>query len=380
MKKYFIAASLLLGGLFFTACDSDRDDNPTLQKPTTFVLNTPAYASGVYDLEHSTTLELTCSQPDYGYTASVTYAVDVALTENFEEFETLPSTYTSAKMNVMAEELAVAATTLKLKEGVEEDAFPLETALYIRLKASLGKDQYGNVLGEIQSNVVELPHVRLHFALPPVTLPETLYINGKGNNWQWENSLAFVPVHSAPGTWWRVVYLLEEFKFNSDTSWNGQEKGYGQCTIQDNAGAGISGDAEGANIKVANSGWYLVIIKGVVEGRNINYTVDIKEPNVYLIGPATGGKWDECMPDWKFQVPSTADGEFVSPAFAAAADAKDGVRIHVKIPETDWWKSEFMVFDGKIKYRGTGNDQDRITAGAGQKVYLNFSNDTGKIE
>ena len=123
-----------------------------------------------------------------------------------------------------------------------------------------------------------------------------------------------------------------------------------------------------------------MIIKGVVEGRNINYTLDINEPNVYLIGPVTGGMWDECMTDWKFQVPSTADGEFVSPAFAAAADATDGVRIYVKIPEADWWKSEFMVFDGKIKYRGTGNDQDRITAGAGQKVYLNFSNDTGKIE
>ena len=78
MKKYFIAASLLLGGLLFTACESDRDDNPILQEPTTFVLNTPAFVNGVYDLEHSATLELTCSQPDYGYTAPVSYAVDVA--------------------------------------------------------------------------------------------------------------------------------------------------------------------------------------------------------------------------------------------------------------------------------------------------------------
>ena len=379
MKKYFIAASLLLGGLLFTACESDRDDNPILQESTTFVLNTPALVNGVYDLEHSTTLELTCSQPDYGYTAPVSYAVDVALAESFETFETLPSTYTSAKMNVMVDELAIAATTLKVNAGVQEDAFPLETALYIRLKASLGKNQYGDEIGAIYSNVIELPHVRLHFALPPVTLPETLYINGEGNGWDWSKSLAFVPVHSAPGTWWRIVYLKESFKFNSVQDWDGQQVGYGDCVINDNAGAGIS-EGDNGNINVAKAGWYQVIIKGVVEGRNINYTLDINEPNVYLIGPVTGGKWDECMTDWKFQIPSTADGEFVSPAFAAAADAKDGVRIHVKIPETDWWKSEFMVFDGKIKYRGTGGDQDRVTAGAGQKVYLNFSNDTGKIE
>lgn len=34
MKKINIIASLLLGGLLFTACDSDRDDNPTLVMPS----------------------------------------------------------------------------------------------------------------------------------------------------------------------------------------------------------------------------------------------------------------------------------------------------------------------------------------------------------
>lgn len=36
MKKINILASLLLGGLLFSACDSDRDDNPTLVMPTGF--------------------------------------------------------------------------------------------------------------------------------------------------------------------------------------------------------------------------------------------------------------------------------------------------------------------------------------------------------
>lgn len=84
------------------------------------------------------------------------------------------------------------------------------------------------------------------------------------------------------------------------------------------------------------------------------------------------------MADWKFEVPATADDYFVSPAFAQ--DAPEGPRAYVKIDGYDWWKSEFMVFDNKLTYRGAGGDLDRIVTKAGQKMYLNFTNDTGKIE
>jgi len=39
-----------------------------------------------------------------------------------------------------------------------------------------------------------------------------------------------------------------------------------------------------------------------------------------------------------------------------------------------------MVFNKKIVYRGTGGDQERVVVSAGQKLYLNFSNDTGDIK
>jgi hypothetical protein len=39
-----------------------------------------------------------------------------------------------------------------------------------------------------------------------------------------------------------------------------------------------------------------------------------------------------------------------------------------------------MVFDKKIVYRGMGGDQDRIEAKAGQKLYLNFTKETGDIK
>ena len=78
MKHRNKIAVMLLAGLsfVFASCDDDRNSNPTLQNPTKFVLNTPAYAeSAVYDLENSSSVELTCSQPDYGFTAATVYSV-----------------------------------------------------------------------------------------------------------------------------------------------------------------------------------------------------------------------------------------------------------------------------------------------------------------
>ena len=54
--------------------------------------------------------------------------------------------------------------------------------------------------------------------------------------------------------------------------------------------------------------------------------------------------------------------------------------MYFKIPGFDWWKSEFMVFDDVIVYRGTGDDQDRVAGSVGQSLYLNFSKDTGEIK
>jgi hypothetical protein len=63
--KSFLIIGLGLG--IFTACDDDRDSNPTLISPTEFVLNTPAISGTVIDLANSSSIEISCSQPDYGF-------------------------------------------------------------------------------------------------------------------------------------------------------------------------------------------------------------------------------------------------------------------------------------------------------------------------
>ena len=385
MRKLYISAALLLGALAFSACE-DQDTTPVLQEPTTFKLNTPAYVNGTYDLAHSTTIELTCSQPDYGFTAATSYAVEVSLTGNFDgkESTVLGTTYSTARMNVDVNEFASALTALAMAgdDTLTEEDFPLTTEVHVRLIASLtasGK-------GEIASNAVILPNVLLHFALPAVNLPEKLYLVGQCNGWDWANAYDFVPAYdnatnTEKKTYWRLAYLPAEggLKLNYAKAWDGNEVGFAGVTCKDNASAGVKASDDG-NIVVTNGGWYLVVVDLTLDGRNIVYNVQFNAPNVYLMGTnAPVNDWSVADANL-FTVPKDADGSFVSPAFAYDTDGDGGVRACVSITGHDWWKTEFMVFDGELKYRATGGDQERVNGKKGQVLKINFTKGTGSIE
>lgn len=378
MKKIAILTFAFAGLLSFSACESDRDSNPTLQDPTSFVLNTPAYVNSVYDLTNSKSVELTCSQPDFGYTAPTIYSVEVSLTPDFAEFVKLDTKYTTAKMAVDASEMALAVTDMEVAQGKVEADFPITTSLYVRVIAELASAT--ETIASITSNTINLRSVRTEFALPPVVLPTKLYLVGEFCGWDWGKSPEMIACHDGTtGTFWSMVYLpAGGLKFNTATAWDGNEIGYAGCEVVDNNEAGLSDD--GGNISIAKAGWYLVVIRSAVNGRSIDYTVEFNEPAVWLIGGVLkdGGDWTETADGWKFTVPEVADADFVSPAFAA--DAAEGPRAYVKVTGFDWWKSEFMVFDGKLEYRAAGGDLDRVSTKAGQKMYINFTKGTGKIE
>lgn len=394
MTKILKSALLLICAVcFFTACSDDNDENPVVKSPTTFHLNTPALAAnGIYDLTHSKSIELTCSQPDYGYPAVTRYTVEVATSADMSDARALSGSYTTAKIEVDAAELASTLTDLYLAKGISEHQFPLTAPVYIRVKAVQTTADNKEIEGTaITSNTIELSKVYFAFSLPPVTVPEKLYLVGSFNKWSWDNALEMIPVNGSPNIFWHLVYLDGEgnsagVKFNSDKAWNDKEAGFEKITINpasDNAADIIN--AKG-NIGSSKPGWYLMIVECTVVGRDIKYNVTFNKPNVYLQGVCTAaGGWD-LIPDNLFSVPTTADGEFVSPAIGNAVSggpsgSDPGVRICVKIPNTDWWKSEFIVYDKKIAYRGNGGDQTPRVAGAvGQKVYLNFTKETGEIK
>ena len=387
MKKLYILASMLIAAASFSSCV--EKEIVVLQEPTKFVLNEPAYKNNLYDLENSTSLELTCSQPDYGFTAAVKYTAEVSLTGTFTsaydakenpagDYYVVGGSSTTAKMNIDAADLAAGLTMLS---GKDESEFPYVSEVYVRLRAALGESG----AGEVVSNVIILPNVRMHFALPAVKLPTKMLMNGGmfSTDWNWGSAKEMVPVHSNEGWFWAMVYCPNdgEFKFNKEAAWDGGEFGYAGAKVVDNASSGVADN--GGNFKIAKGGWYLFVVKTELDGRNYKYTVEIHAPKVYAIGnTAPTASWD--IDDQNlYSVPADADGAFVSPALARdfAGDDSDGwFRACIKLADTDWWKTEFVVLDGMIAYRGTGNDQTRVGGKKGQSMYLYFTSGKGEIK
>ncbi len=404
MKRFYIIASLLVGTLAFSACEQKLAE-PVFTEPTEFVLNNPVLMNESCDLAKSDFIELVCSQPDYGFTAATTYQVQVSLDGKFEnefdakkitgDYVTIDVDYTNTRINVSAEDLSIALTQLRsviltaenpdITEDEMKAKFPYETAAYIRVKAFLTESKKGEIL----SNTVTFATLNVPYSLPEVFVPKDFYIVGQYNGWDWGTAYSFVPVNGnatdgkgKEGAFWRIIYLPEGgFKVNAVKVWDGGEVGYVKedplYTYVDNASSGLKED--GGNMAVTKAGWYIVVVKMTVEGRDIKYTIEVNEPNVYLMGPVAP------VDDWKmveenlFTVPADADGNFVSPAFKADSVEDSGVRACVNVG-VDWWKSEFIVLNGEVAYRGTEGDQERVQGKTGQKLYLNFTKGTGEIK
>ena len=384
MKNIIKSALLVVMSLtLMTACSDDNDSNPSIQTPTVFKLNTPALENTPIDLANSSKIILTCSQPNYGYTASVQYTVQVATDENMSDAVDLSETSNSAKVEINANLLASTLTNIYVQKGKTEADFPMDVKAYFRLKANIVTSN-GNVVEgtEILSNVVSLNNIHLLFSLPAVNLPKNVYVTGSFCDWDWAKSFDMVQVYGTEDTFWRLVYIDDRgIKLNTKTEWNGSEVGYAGITVSGDCKDEII-DKDG-NIASNKPGWYLVIVTTSVVNREIHYDVQFNKPTIWLIGPAAGSTdYAQEAEGWSFEVPTTKDGDFVSPAFAGSVPGGDGdgVRMYVKIPGHDWWHSEFVVLSDKIEYRATGGDQARVAGSAGQKVYLNFSKGTGEIK
>lgn len=206
------------------------------------------------------------------------------------------------------------------------------------------------------------------------TLPEKMFIIGSPWSWDWANAPEMNLVHSHDGLFWGIYYLNAgaEVKFNNELSWSAGDN-FGAETA-DPKGFGEYA-AGGSNLKVENEGYYQILVKCVLSAdkKSVERSIVLSEPVPYLIGN-TIGSWD-IKDENKFTL-DAATKEYVSPALTAS----DNLRICVKLDGCDWWQSEFNVFDGKIVFRGKGNDQEAVPAQAGQVVRLNFQDNTGTIK
>lgn len=149
MKNIFKSTLLLACGvLMLTACSDDNDSNPTLLKPSTFTLNTPAYASAGIDLATSKTVNFTWSQPDYGFPAATEYQLEISKDGNYtvsveealadETGETMPNYavlsdyYHTCQAQVPATEIA---TALENFYKWSETDVPEQVTFFVRASA-----------------------------------------------------------------------------------------------------------------------------------------------------------------------------------------------------------------------------------------------------
>lgn len=389
--KYLLMAVAGLG--LFSSCESDEPSVAVAEyhKPTTFVLNTPQFANGVYDLINAETVNLTFSQPDYGYAAACDYTVEVSSSDQFAEgtVGTVTTVFHTCDIQVDANEFAMAICTAKGWMGQEDIDAALDAAadgvipVYVRIKSKLTNAVVTD--SEIVSNSIILNAVP-YFALPPVEQPTEMYMNGGFCDMDWANAGKMVPVYDNPDKFWCIRYVEAgaAFQFNSTAADNANVVKFDNCTSATTVeGLTIAADADG-NLSVDKSGWYIFVVSVTIDGRDYVNNLMIFPPDVYIYGTCTGlgdNGWTD-MPEWKFTVPADGDGEFVSPALAAAGELR--ICIHPLVDGEqyfgDWWKSEFIIIDNKIEYRGAGGDQTRVNVGAGQKVYLNFTTGAARVE
>lgn len=188
MKTKYFKSSLLFAAcaMLFAACDSDRDDNPTLgpnHTATEFVVNTSAVADQYIQLSPDNYVNLTWTQPNYGVNTVVNYKVQVGLRQNGSDNwgEFLETGFTTTSANLSGEEIAKVICKLdgfKTEDDYVDMGFR-EVAM--RVAANIRTSSSQLVEGtEILSNTVTFKHMAAYCNVPT---KGTLYVIGSCCGW-----------------------------------------------------------------------------------------------------------------------------------------------------------------------------------------------------
>ena len=171
MKNKLLLGALLIGiTSLFTACSDDNGSNPSLKQPTGFALNMPAFANETVDLEATSELQLSWSQPQYtadNAPLPVTYEIQVSPTNSFTVSADEAAADESGE--TVADYAAIARTTTKctytlLSKDLDkalvqvmkwkESEVPAEQTAFLRINAFILEN--GVRLNSVVSNSVEL--------------------------------------------------------------------------------------------------------------------------------------------------------------------------------------------------------------------------------
>ena len=173
-SKIFHSLTMFMAGCglaaTLTACSDDNDSNPSLIQPTGFTLNTPAYVNETVDLESTSELKLSWSQPQYtsdNAPLPVTYEIQVSPTNSFTvstdqaaadesgatvaDYAALARTTTKCDYTLVSADLDKAL--VQIKKWTVNEVPDVQTA-FIRINAFINEN--GTRLNSVVSNAIEL--------------------------------------------------------------------------------------------------------------------------------------------------------------------------------------------------------------------------------
>ena len=281
MNKIFKSALLLMGAvLMFTSCSDDRDSNPVLQQPDSFVLNTPAYAGQAIDLANSKTVNLTWSQPDYGgFPVACEYTVEVSATNKWTtsyaeeladdsgetqcDYYAFDNIFSTCNGEISAKDMAKALVVVC---NYVDGEVPAQQEVYARVKANTPGAE------EVVSNVVKLLVAPYYVELKPAD-PVLWYMVGNciGSN-DWDNGggsvgtglIPLLPMPDADVDANGNTILVYagyfpaggQFKFVRDPgSWDTQMN---FTNIDENTAGVTDEDGDNHNIGIPEAGYYKI--------------------------------------------------------------------------------------------------------------------------
>ena len=299
MKNKYIMGALLVGIIsLFASCSDDNDSNPTLIQPKEFVLNTPAYANATIDLEKSTGLELTWSQPKYtadNAPINATYEVQVSPTNSFtvstdeaaadESGEKVPDyavlSNTTQKCNISASAEEMDKALVKILKWTEGNV-PAEQEMYVRVNAYILEGT--SRLNPVASNSVKL-NVKPYYIELKDAVPTMWYLVGNmfGGKWAGDKNIGVdaLPMFLKPNfsydkktgageIEYTNYFLTDEFDEKAESAvagfkilpssfdWNYSMDGGGK--LKDNIAYRGSTNSDGGHILAGADGYYTITL------------------------------------------------------------------------------------------------------------------------
>ncbi|WP_306305543.1 SusE domain-containing protein [Prevotella amnii] len=257
--------ALLAGVALFSACDKDMEDNPTLQTPKEFILNTPGYANYVVDLATQDSLKFTWEQPKYGFSAEVEYGMQFSASNKWK----LATDKVDNQGSVIADYANVGGNTHSLHHAVavKELAKAIQELKRYSEKEPIGSlNLYARTFAVFEGDtlfskpiMIKVKPYYVALAKAPI---ETWYMIGDGiGEKSWNSVIPLLPLgdqkydaKTGKGVISWTGYLdTKEFKIRKEENkWTeenfGQDGSFG--TFKKNAG----------NIKVPEPGYYTVTL------------------------------------------------------------------------------------------------------------------------